>query len=264
MSSTRLGQPNAIAWRLTLAASLSAGLWLVALTVFLRRAAGGFGASLSLVAACVTTAVALLVSVVALVALPNWSPLGRCQVLYHSPLVLVTALGPCFLIAAAVMPRHSGLPLALQSVLLVVGSAGVIAFWWNRRVAADAPNRSAGAATDVMAPVASEMPAFGECGEETNIPEPTSLDSDGEHRPLQQLVRYRSSGGTDTLEGTVCISLARSQKHAVFHLPFSPSFESIPEVKWQMLSETAVRVKAGLVEPYGTRLELRRADASRA
>ena len=265
MSSARGRHSETTVLRLALVASVWTACWLIAVTLFWRRAAGAFEASLSPLAACSVTAVLLFVSFVALALLPARLPNdrgGRFSNTLDSPLLLVLAFGPGVLTASALTPRYSGAPLVLQAVLLLLGLAGLSALWWNRRSSGVAARAAGVAATGEPDTTSSNTQTAGVLGEGTTpLTSPTS-ESCEEADVLQQLVRHRATDGTETLEGTVRLSLARGQKQTVFHLLFSPPFARTPDISCEPVSETSARVKIGLVAPYGVRLEVRRAEAA--
>ncbi len=75
------------------------------------------------------------------------------------------------------------------------------------------------------------------------------------------LDRVRDEFGGEQIMGTVIAEFAQGQKRAHLHIPFVPPLESIPEVEAEPVGDDPVRLKVAMRQPYGIRIEVRRAIA---
>jgi hypothetical protein len=64
------------------------------------------------------------------------------------------------------------------------------------------------------------------------------------------------------IEGTIVAFFEVGQKRAHLHVPFSPPLPGLPEVECEPVGEESIRVKVAVRQPYGIRIEARRAEAS--
>ncbi len=79
-----------------------------------------------------------------------------------------------------------------------------------------------------------------------------------------QLDRVRDEFGGEQIMGTVIAEFAEGQKRAHLHISFVPPLESIPEVEAEPAGDDPLRLKVAMRQPYGIRIEVRRAIASTA
>ena len=92
--------------------------------------------------------------------------------------------------------------------------------------------------------------------------------STGVTRTVQQtngdmvLERIRDDHGGEMVEGTIKVFFEVGQKRAHLHVPFSPPLAGLPEVECEPASDDQVRLKVAVRQPYGVRIEARRAEAS--
>jgi hypothetical protein len=90
----------------------------------------------------------------------------------------------------------------------------------------------------------------------------------GVNRTVQQsssdmrLERIRDDHGGEMVEGTIQVFFEVGQKRAHLHVPFSPPLAGLPEVECEPASDDQVRLKVAVRQPYGVRIEARRAEAS--
>ena len=79
-----------------------------------------------------------------------------------------------------------------------------------------------------------------------------------------RLERIRDEHGGEMIEGTIGVFFEVGQKRAHLHVPFSPPLPGLPEVECEPAGEDSIRVKVAVRQPYGIRIEARRAEASEA
>jgi len=77
-----------------------------------------------------------------------------------------------------------------------------------------------------------------------------------------RLERVRDELGGEMIEGTIVAFFEVGQKRAHLHVPFSPPLPGLPEVECEPVGEESIRVKVAVRQPYGIRIEARRAEAS--
>lgn len=77
-----------------------------------------------------------------------------------------------------------------------------------------------------------------------------------------RLERIRDDHGGEMVEGTIQVFFEVGQKRAHLHVPFSPPLAGLPEVECEPASDDQVRLKVAVRQPYGVRIEARRAEAS--
>lgn len=76
------------------------------------------------------------------------------------------------------------------------------------------------------------------------------------------LERIRDEHGGEMVEGTIKVFFEVGQKRAHLHVPFSPPLAGLPEVECEPANDDQVRLKVAVRQPYGVRIEARRAEAS--
>lgn len=78
------------------------------------------------------------------------------------------------------------------------------------------------------------------------------------------LERIRDEHGGEMIEGTIKVFFEVGQKRAHLHVPFSPPLAGLPEVECEPAGDDQVRLKVAVRQPYGVRIEARRAEAAHA
>lgn len=86
-------------------------------------------------------------------------------------------------------------------------------------------------------------------------------ETPAEPKIAQWIKRIRNEAGGERVEGSVQVEFAAGQKQATVHIPFVPALSSNPRVECHAIDGAQVRLKVGLVQTFGTRIEVRRADA---
>jgi hypothetical protein len=78
------------------------------------------------------------------------------------------------------------------------------------------------------------------------------------------LERIRDEHGGEMIEGTIKVFFEVGQKRAHLHVPFSPPLAGLPEVECEPVGDDPIRLKVAVRQPYGVRIEARRAEAAEA
>ena len=98
----------------------------------------------------------------------------------------------------------------------------------------------------------------------------TQPDSEGviamprDGKVQHQIRRSKTRSGADQLDAKWRLKFQSGEKRATVHIPFSPVFESTPQVKFTVPPEANVTVKAAEIMPYGLRVEARRSQTAEA
>jgi hypothetical protein len=79
-----------------------------------------------------------------------------------------------------------------------------------------------------------------------------------------RLERIRDEHGGEMIEGTIKVFFEQGQKRAHLHVPFSPPLAGLPEVECEPTGDDPIRLKVAVRQPYGVRIEARRAEANEA
>jgi len=80
---------------------------------------------------------------------------------------------------------------------------------------------------------------------------------------LQQMVRSKTAEGLDRLEGTFCVEFQPEEMTATVHIPFCPTFESIPKVQVHPVDETnAATLRITSLKTFGMRIDVKRNNAT--
>ncbi len=79
-----------------------------------------------------------------------------------------------------------------------------------------------------------------------------------------RMERIKDEFGGEMIDGTIQVFFEVGQKRAHLHVPFSPPLPGVPEVECEPIGDDSVRLKVGVRQPYGIRIEARRSDAAQA
>lgn len=85
-----------------------------------------------------------------------------------------------------------------------------------------------------------------------------------QHLAPVSMERELDSFGGERVTGRAIAVFAAGQKRAHIHIPFAPPLPGIPDVECEPTGSEMLRAKAGLRQPYGIRIEVRRAVAAAA
>ena len=79
-----------------------------------------------------------------------------------------------------------------------------------------------------------------------------------------RMERIKDEYGGEMIDGTIKVFFEVGQKRAHLHVPFSPPLPGVPEVECEPIGDDSVRLKVGVRQPYGIRIEARRSEAGKA
>lgn len=82
-----------------------------------------------------------------------------------------------------------------------------------------------------------------------------------EPRISQWLKRTTDDSGSERIEGTIRVNFEAGQRQATVHIPFIPALATMPRIDCHPLDGSHVRLKVGLAQKFGTRIEARRSDS---
>jgi hypothetical protein len=80
---------------------------------------------------------------------------------------------------------------------------------------------------------------------------------------LQSMTRLLLDDGTEAVEGSVRIYFGPGERTAAAHVAFTPPLTDRPRVECQALSDFEGRVRIGVAQSYGIRIEARRSELAR-
>lgn len=271
-------------WRQALAVSLWTGLILIVVMLYARRFDGAFSPPDSAFIACLVATIAFGPSLFA------WS---LCKAARRSrstpPMRATTAaitLLPPFLLGGAFLSASSVSAISFLATLIVISGTALLlapanrqqaaSFDTDRKVYSHLANNvelwslpRAGDATSHRVPSIAEVEhspvVTQQIAEFENVAIPSEAPSIpfGEHNARdyrQQLVRSNSADRGDVLEGSVRVVFAIGQRQANVHIPFVPSFATVPVVECESIDGCNVRLKVGTVQTFGTRIEVKRTE----
>jgi hypothetical protein len=78
---------------------------------------------------------------------------------------------------------------------------------------------------------------------------------------LQWMTRRQLADGVEAVEGSVRIHFAIGERSAVAHVSFIPPLSDRPSAECQVLDEFNGRVRIGVAQAYGLRIEARRSES---
>ena len=74
----------------------------------------------------------------------------------------------------------------------------------------------------------------------------------------QQMIRSKTSEGSDRLEGTFWAEFPEDAMTATVHIPFCPAFERNPEVQVFPVDETDAQLRIASQKTFGVRIDVKR------
>ena len=235
--------------RLVLAVALALCVWLLFVsTLFLvRRLSGGMAASLT---SGPFLSVAFLVLAVA--ALPRMAGIrllaGRGSLVLRLAFLILPALA-----VLAILASLSSDSLAIWSLALVwLGVAAEEGAWWTlylwRR-----PTRGRTQTAGLTPHVTPELPVTQDDAAAPPIDDPELLPAN----LWQQITRVRSEDGGETISGVLRGAFAAGERNQSLHVAFCPPLSAAPELSFEQVDGPPGAIKAGQVESFGARLEVR-------
>lgn len=259
------------------ALSVWSAITLIAAVLISRRLGGAFRADLGAAVPCVSATLALLVSLAAntLWSAANSAVSGRKQVMAGA----VTLLPP-LTVAAALWNSPSTLIGGYLAALSVLSALAIIVIGNLSRVAGGGPqlfginngrgevllpiaDRRGSQRSGDDAPAAPCLPAMpSNAGAALPVDEPLDDEAD-ECDPsiLQWITRRQLAGGAEAVEGSLRMHFGPGEQSAVAHVSFVPPLCDRPRAECQALVDFDGRVRIGLAQAYGLRIEARRSKS---
>jgi hypothetical protein len=239
--------------RLSLAAGLALCVWLLLLaTLFLiRRLSGAAAASLS--PGAFLSAAFLLLAVVALARITGVRLLAR-----HGNLGLRLAFLalPALAVVAMIWSLTSAAISVLPLILVLLGVAAEEGTWWTIYLWPRPARRSATVEPETSRLAPEPMPSANELQSLTSAP----IIDDPEILPpnlLQQIIRVRTANGGEMISGVLRGDFLSGERNQNLHVAFCPPLAATPELSFEQVDGPSATIKAGQVESFGARLEVR-------
>ena len=252
MEATPLATRDLLLVRLAVVAALAmSGLLLfVAVLLFVRLLSGGLNAKLD--------AFALLsIGVVLLAVLAAPRLAGACYTsarenrAVHVALLVVPALAVVMAITTLSFASLNVWPLAL----VWLGLAAEEGTWWTLHFRRRRPSR---AATRLPAQPANRHVEPLPSPATEIIHEPGLEDEDQvSDNVVQQVTRVRDTDGGESLHGVLRGDFAPGERNQNLHIAFCPPLAAVPEFTFEQVEGPSATIKAGQVEMFGARLEVR-------
>ena len=73
----------------------------------------------------------------------------------------------------------------------------------------------------------------------------------------QQIFRYRTAAGHETISGILRVDLARGERSGNLHVAFCPPLAKLPQFHCEQAAGPPARLKLAQLETYGARIEFR-------
>ncbi|HEX4072985.1 MAG TPA: hypothetical protein VHX68_17525 [Planctomycetaceae bacterium] len=278
-ASLRLSTPRRDELRTGFAITVWSFLTLIAVVLIGRRVSGAFQTDIGSAAPCIAATIAVLLS---LIANAVWCTVNAYGSSRKQIVAAALTLLPPLTIGCALWTSHStsvggylgglGLIAAVATVaisdLSPGAGSGVQAV--ARAVQKESPccpkaDQGRAILTDLTEVSESVEPATtSDCHSESPIEE--FVDDEAEEFDpsiLQSMTRRLLDDGTEAVEGSVRIYFGPGERTAAAHVAFTPPLSDRPRVECQALSDFGGRVRIGVAQSYGLRIEARRAEPAR-
>jgi hypothetical protein len=268
-------------FRTVFAMSVWSAITLIAAALISRRVAGAFRADIGAATPCVAATVACLASMAAhaLWSSANSALSGRKQfVAAAATLIPPLALAGAFWTSPSALIGGYLAALMILSVLatIVIRDLSTGAAGRTQWFPIDLPQGPAtspisdhrarcshgGNHPEALCPpsVAAEVNAR-VTPDETNEETIDEEAGAGDPSILQWMTRRQLADGAETVEGSVRIHFAPGERSAVAHVSFVPPLSDRPRAECQVFVDFDGRVRIGVAQAYGLRIEARRSDS---
>jgi len=74
----------------------------------------------------------------------------------------------------------------------------------------------------------------------------------------QQMIRSKTSEGSDRLDGTFLVLFPAKAMTATVHIPFCPAFERVPKVQVFPVDEADAQLRIVTIKMFGVRIDVKR------
>jgi hypothetical protein len=277
-ATVRLSTPSRDELRTGFAITVWSFVTLIAVVLIGRRVSGAFQTNIGSAAPCIAATMAILLSLVAnsvwctvnasassrkqivAAALTLLPPLTIGCALWTSPSTSVGGyLGGLCLIAAVATVAISDLSPGETSRVQAVARE-------IHKESACCPKAGQGGAilTDVIEVSESVEPVIAS-DHPADLPVEEFFEDETEELDpsvLQSMTRRLLDDGTEAVEGSVRIYFGPGERTAAAHVAFTPPLTDRPRVECQALSDFEGRVRIGVAQSYGIRIEARRSESA--
>jgi hypothetical protein len=275
----RLSTPSRDELRTGFAVTVWSLLTLIAAVLIARRVGGAFQTDVGGVAPCIAATMAVFLSLVAnavwctvnasassrkqivAAALTLLPPLTIGCALWTSPSTLVGGyLGGLGLITAVATVALSDLSPGAGSRLQAIARD-------LQKESTQRPKQNRGGAILTDPAEVSESIDSGVASDQ-NLDSPVDefIDDETEDSDtsiLQSITRRLLDDGSEAVEGSVRLYFGPGERTAAAHVAFTPPLSDRPRVECQALSDFDGRVRIGVAQSYGLRIEARRSEPAR-
>ncbi len=258
-------------FRVVFAMTVWSAITLIAAVLISRRVGGAFRADMGAVAPCLAATAAVLFSLVAnaLWCAANSTASGRNQIVASA----VTLIPPLAL-AAALWTSPSAFIGGYLAALFVLSALATIVI---RDLSPSAAGRTRRFRTDmrkepVPSPITDQRAGYPPRGDAAGAScpldgAPEASDSlavderideeagEGDPSILQWMTRRQLADGAEAVEGSVRIHFGPGERSAVAHVSFIPPLSDRPRAECQVLADFDGRVRIGVAQAYGLRIE---------
>ena len=271
-------------FRTVFAMSIWSAITLIAAALIARRVGGAFRANIGAATPCLAATVACLASMAAhaLWSSANSAASGRKQFVAGAvTLIPPLALAGAFWTSPSAFIGGYLAALMILSVLATIvirdlsaGGAGR-AQWFpidlpqgpatspisdHRARYSHGGNHPEALCPPNVAAEANARVAADETPDETNEETIDEETGAGDPSILQWMTRRQLADGAETVEGSVRIHFAPGERSAVAHVSFVPPLSDQPRAECQVLVDFDGRVRIGVAQAYGLRIEARRSE----
>lgn len=236
-------------YRVVYAMTVWSALTLIAAVLLSRRLAGAYAAERGAALPCLATTFAVLIS---LAAHALWSAAHQMATARKKIVALCLTLIPPLAIAAALWTVPSAFLCGYLSALLLLA---LLATFLIREFSATASGFSQRFMPEAR-PSAPKAPAA--------VDEMADESAGGDASIIHWTTRRNTSGGAEAVEGSVRIHFGLGERSAVAHVCFIPPLSQRPRAECHVLTNFDGRVRIGVAEAYGLRIEARRSNSARA
>ncbi len=278
-ASLRLSTPSRDELRTGFAIAVWSFLTLIAVVLIGRRVSGAFQTDIGSAAPCIAATLAVLLS---LAANAVWCTVNAYGSSRKQIVAAALTLLPSLTIGCALWTSRStlvggylgGLCLFAAVVTVVISDLSPDASSRLQAIATEMqqestrrPERNQGGAVPTYVTEVSESvdPVVASDDHSDSPVEEFVEDETEEFDPsiLQSMTRRLLDDGCEAVEGSVRIDFGPGERTAAAHVAFSPPLTDRPRVECQALSDFDGRVRIGVAQSYGLRIEARRSEPAR-
>ncbi len=277
--SLTLSTPSRNELRTGFAITVWSFLTLIAAVLIGRRVSGAFQMDIGSAAPCIAATIAVLLSIAAnaVWCTVNASASSRGQIIAAALTLL-----PPLTIGCALWTSHSasvggylgGLSLIAAVATVAISDLSPGTNSWLQATATELqkesayrPKQNQGRAVPTeVTEVSESIDPVAASDERSDSPVEEFVDDETEELDpsiLQSMTRRLLDDGTEAVEGSVRIYFGPGERTAAAHVAFTPPLTDRPRVECQALSDFEGRVRIGVAQSYGLRIEARLSGPAR-